>query len=177
MKWPATLLIAVAVVAASCQRERREYRPAASDVSAPVHVGSTKELHASMAPPPPTAARYEESAYAVAEGRRLYSWFNCEGCHFLGGGGIGPALMDDEWVYGNQPANVFATVVEGRPNGMPSFRNKIPEYQVWQIVAYVRSMSGHVSSDVRPGREDHMSRKPAEPSVQRNPPRTTRSER
>ena len=55
---------------------------------------------------------------------------------------MGPPLMDDEWIYGSEPENIFATIVEGRPNGMPSFRGRIPDYQVWQLVAYVRSMSG-----------------------------------
>jgi cytochrome c oxidase cbb3-type subunit 3 len=37
---------------------------------------------------------------------------------------------------------------------MPSFRGRIPEEQAWQIVAYVRSMSGLVSSDSAPNRGD-----------------------
>ena len=162
--------IALTAGAVGCDRERREYRPSASETAAPsgLMVG---ELHAGVSLPP-SANRYEKSAYAVLEGRRLYSWFNCEGCHFLGGGGIGPALMDDEWIYGSHPANVFATIVEGRPNGMPSFRNKIPEYQVWQLVAYVRSMSGQVAKDVAPGRPDHMSSRPVEQAVPWPPGRT-----
>jgi cytochrome c oxidase cbb3-type subunit III len=55
-------------------------------------------------------------------------------------------------------------VVEGRPNGMPSFRGKIPDTQVWQITAYVRSMSGLLSSTVAPGREDAMNAKKPEQS-------------
>ena len=39
---------------------------------------------------------------------------------------------------------------------MPSFRNKIPDAQVWQLVAYVQSMSGLETIDVLPGRSDHM---------------------
>ena len=35
--------------------------------------------------------------------------------------------MDREWIYGGQPANIFATIVEGRPNGMPSWRGRIPD--------------------------------------------------
>jgi len=46
--------------------------------------------------------------------------------------------------------------VQGRPNGMPSFVGKIPDYQVWEIAAYVRSMSGQLPSDVAPSRSDHM---------------------
>jgi cytochrome c oxidase cbb3-type subunit 3 len=64
--------------------------------------------------------------------------------------------MDDEWIYGSQPANIFETIVEGRPNGMPSFRNKIADQQVWELVAYVQSMSGQEPIDVLPSRSDHM---------------------
>lgn len=99
---------------------------------------------------------YEGNAYAISEGQRLYQWFNCVGCHSHGGGGMGPPLMDDKWIYGSDPENIFATIVEGRPNGMPSFRGKIPEYQVWQIVAYVQSMSGAVPKDAASGRADEM---------------------
>jgi cytochrome c oxidase cbb3-type subunit 3 len=70
--------------------------------------------------------------------------------------------MDSKWRYGSEPDNIYATIVEGRPNGMPSFRGKIPEQQVWQIVAYVRSMSGLVRMDVAPSRSDTMSAKPPE---------------
>ena len=69
---------------------------------------------------------------------------------------MGPALMDSKWIYGSKPEQIFATIVEGRPNGMPSFRGKLPDYQVWQLVAYVRSLSGNVSSNAAPGRDDDM---------------------
>jgi cytochrome c oxidase cbb3-type subunit 3 len=64
--------------------------------------------------------------------------------------------MDDEWIYGSGPTNIFNSIVEGRPNGMPSWRNKIPDEQVWQLVAYVQSMGGQAPIDVLPGRDDHM---------------------
>jgi len=89
---------------------------------------------------------------------------NCVGCHSHGGGGMGPALMDSKWIYGSKPEQIFATIVEGRPNGMPSFRGKLPDYQVWQLVAYVRSLSGNVSSNAAPGRDDDMQIKKPENS-------------
>jgi cytochrome c oxidase cbb3-type subunit 3 len=64
--------------------------------------------------------------------------------------------MDAQWIYGSEPQNIYTTIVEGRPNGMPSFRGKIPDQQVWEIVAYVRSLSGQLPKDVAPGRDDHM---------------------
>jgi cytochrome c oxidase cbb3-type subunit 3 len=69
---------------------------------------------------------------------------------------MGPPLMDDEWVYGSEPAQIFRSITEGRPNGMPSWAGRIPTSQMWQIVAYVRSMSGLVPSTVRNSRADHM---------------------
>ena len=63
-------------------------------------------------------------------------------------------------VYGSEPRNIYQTIIEGRPNGMPSFRNKIPDQQVWQLVAYVRSLSGLVPSSVRSARDDAMQTKP-----------------
>jgi len=79
--------------------------------------------------------------------------------------------MDDEWIYGSEPANIFATILEGRPNGMPSFRGKIADYQVWQLAAYVRSMSGLVSSLAAPGRSDHMQATPPEQSKKPEQPK------
>ena len=54
---------------------------------------------------------------------------------------MGPALMDDEWIYGGRLEQIHQTLVEGRPNGMPAWGGKIPDDQLWQIAAYVRSMS------------------------------------
>jgi cytochrome c oxidase cbb3-type subunit 3 len=72
--------------------------------------------------------------------------------------------MGANWIYGGQPQNIHDTILEGRPNGMPSFRGKIPDFQVWEIAAYVRSMSGLLRMDVAPGRSDHMSEKKPEQS-------------
>src|SRR5205085_7789429 len=89
--------------------------------------------------PRPVRHNYEANAYAISQGQRLFSAFNCVGCHAHGGGGIGPALMDDVWIHGSDPEIIFGGIVDGWPNGMPAFRGKIPDYQVWQLVAYVRS--------------------------------------
>ena len=59
----------------------------------------------------------------------------------------------------------FNSIVEGRPNGMPNFSGKIPEYQVWQLVAYVRSMSGQLPKDISPSRDDRMMAKQPESST------------
>ena len=140
----------------ACEREARRFSGPASTAS-PVDAARLTQLQAgSTSAPPQFTNVYEENAYAVAQGQRLFTWYNCAGCHSHGGGGMGPALMDDKWIYGHQPENIFATIVQGRPNGMPSFAGKIPEAQIWQLVAYVRSMSGLLRSDVAPSRSDTM---------------------
>ena len=64
--------------------------------------------------------------------------------------------MDSQWIYGGEPAQVFATIKQGRPNGMPSFGGHIPEEQIWQLAAYVRSLSGQLKTDRASGRSDSL---------------------
>ena len=109
----------------------------------------------------------------MSEGKTLFQQFNCVGCHAQGGGGMGPPLMDEKWIYGSDPQNIFATIIEGRPNGMPSFRGRIQDHQVWLLVAYVRSMGRYVPKDVAPGRDDHLQGKPGESSLERGQPKAS----
>ena len=81
--------------------------------------------------------------------------------------------MDDKWIYGHEPDQIFATIVEGRPNGMPSFRGKLPDYQIWQLAAYVRSLSGQVPKDTAPGRNDDMQVGKPESSKDRETPKNS----
>jgi cytochrome c oxidase cbb3-type subunit 3 len=109
------------------------------------------------AAPDPRIEKYEKNAWHVSEGERLYEQFNCVECHAHGGGGIGPALIDEEWIYGSSSPQIVATLIQGRPNGMPSFRNIMTEAQMWQVAAYVRAMGNHVPKDVPPSRGDNLS--------------------
>jgi cytochrome c oxidase cbb3-type subunit 3 len=172
MKFWRRILILVACSAllfVSCKREERGFRvqpPAAGAANAQaltdLQPGSTNQ-------PAGIKNEYEQNAYALSEGKRLFSAYNCNGCHAQGGGGMGPPLMDERWIYGGNPAQVYSTIVEGRPNGMPSFRQKVPEFQVWQLSAYVRSMSGQVSKDAAPSRDDHLQGKQPESSMKKQP--------
>jgi cytochrome c oxidase cbb3-type subunit III len=170
-----SLLIAVllGVALSACEREQRRFRetpPAATNIQQSVlQPGQPQPL--ADAPGP-----YDNNAYAVSEGKRLYEWFNCVGCHAHGGGDIGPPLMDDKWIYGSRAENIFATLQEGRPNGMPSFRGKLNEQQMWQVVAYVRSMSGQLRKDVSPSRDDNMNVKPPEQSKEKELPKAQPAE-
>lgn len=151
----------VATSPASCRRETRSYHPEAPD-AVPIQGPRSGALHAGPAPESTQVAvagrpgQYKETAQAIMEGQQLFQSFNCGGCHSDGGGGMGANLMDNRWYYGYQPQQIFDTIVQGRQNGMPSFAGRIPAYQIWEIVAYVRSISGLVSPDASSGRNDHM---------------------
>jgi cytochrome c oxidase cbb3-type subunit 3 len=139
----------------ACEREARPFQERVSKASTQRPMGT--DLYAGpQRPATPAISPFQENAYGIAEGKRLFDQFNCSGCHAHGGGGMGPPLMDSEWIYGAHPANIFASIVEGRANGMPSWRGKIPDTQVWQLVAYVQSMSGNAPVPTLPGRSDHM---------------------
>jgi len=140
------LVLILALLVSGCEREQRQYKLPAAESSSPA----------------PERTRHEENAYSVAQGKLWFRWFNCNGCHAMGGGGMGPALIDERWRYGREPQNIYQTIMEGRPNGMPSFRGRITDDQAWQLVAYVRSMSGLLAQDVAPGRHDGLSALPPE---------------
>ena len=77
----------------------------------------------------------------IAAGKQLFSAMNCAGCHFNGGGGMGPPLMDNIWIYGDSIENIGASIREGRPNGMPAFRGFLPDEQIWQLAAYAFALA------------------------------------
>ena len=163
------LVLAMVAALAGCEREFRRFGPPPGAAgSAPdtlrgtsLRPGTSEPVQPGMTPGN-QARRYEENAYSVSQGKRLFRWYNCAGCHAQGGGGMGPPLMDAKWLYGSRPEQIFETIVEGRPNGMPAFGGRIPEDQLWQIVAYVRSMSGQLRKDVAPGRADSIAAAPPE---------------
>ena len=171
LRLTACILIVVALCMQSCKREERTFRVEPPYVSGVEKIPMTAFSAGGPSTQPAKANDYENNAYGMAEGKRLYSAMNCNGCHSNGGGGMGPPLMDDKWIYGSDSGQVFATIVQGRPNGMPSFASKIPDYQVWQLAAYVRSMSGLVPSDAAPGRSDHMQSRPAENTIDPQSPK------
>ena len=174
---PMCVLVIILLASAAfsgCEREQRKFTDVAPSSARPAPVRQTElqpgapatpssaEVSSVTLPPKPGQGPFDENAWAVSEGKRLFTWYNCVGCHANGGGGMGPPLMDDQWIYGSAPEQIHATIVEGRPNGMPSFGGKIPDQQIWEIVAYVRSLSGQLRKDVRSTRNDHMSVHPSD---------------
>jgi cytochrome c oxidase cbb3-type subunit III len=166
------LALAASVALVACNRENRNLDAAPAE-SGP-HAVTVSGLYPGPTPAPtptdPRAVEYDGNAAHIANGARYYRWFNCNGCHFNGGGGIGPPLMDEDWRYGGSIEQIYASIVQGRPNGMPAFRDKIPEQQVWEIAAFVRSLSANADKLAAPSRFDHMRSTPPINNMDRAPP-------
>lgn len=166
------LAAAVLALAAGCEREHREYDSAPVQAAPPhpnlivLQPGATQG-----STPDPVGLHYEGNAYHVAQGGKWFKWFNCNGCHGNGGGAIGPALMDAPWRYGGSIDQIHASILEGRPNGMPAWRGKLTDQQAWQLSAYVRALSGNVRKDVPPSRREGMAATPALTRLPGQPPR------
>ena len=157
-----TFAVAAALTAAACERETRKYQEVSVTSTRAEGVPLSSLKPGGGPPDEHKLSPYTKNAFGQSEGKRLFAAFNCSGCHANGGGGIGPALMDDKWIYGGEIQQIAATILQGRPNGMPSFRGRVPDEQVWQIAAYVRSMGRGVRQDAAPARDDDMQVKPAE---------------
>ncbi len=133
------LLLLLAMLAAGCDRLQPHANAAA---------GGMPPVPAAVGPVPgigdvrqPLVNPLGQDATVVQDGRRLFVQMNCSGCHGgRAGGGMGPSLRDVDWLYGNRDDQVFASIAEGRANGMPAWGTRLPADQIWRIVAYVKSM-------------------------------------
>jgi len=170
------LALAALLALAGCERENREYTshgPPTTPPAEAVRVGELQPGAPLATTSDPHGRHFEDNAWHVNQGQQLYKWFNCTGCHANGGGAIGPALMDAEWRYGGSIEQIHSSIAQGRPNGMPSFRGKIPDDQIWEIAAYVRTMSGNASKYVAGGGRQGMAVAPPLSRVPKQKPKTT----
>ena len=79
---------------------------------------------------------------APQRGLMAFNAFNCVGCHMgNGGGGMGPALSAGNFIYGDEPKNIYLTIVQGRPHGMPAWGSVLPDEVVWDLVAYIKGLA------------------------------------
>ncbi len=87
---------------------------------------------------------------ARAMGERLFLNY-CAQCHGSDAGGSKgfPSLRDNDWLYGGEPANIHDSIANGRNGIMPPFGGALGDEGVRNVVAYVRSLSGLPSDNVR----------------------------
>jgi cytochrome c oxidase cbb3-type subunit III len=76
---------------------------------------------------------------------------HCGSCHGIRGtGGLGPDLTTGSFFHGSSDADLFRNIAEGIP-GTAMQGVFFEGTQVWQIVAFVRSLSGTVAESSLPG--------------------------
>jgi cytochrome c oxidase cbb3-type subunit 3 len=65
----------------------------------------------------------------------------CSACHKPDASGlVGPSLVDPYWKYGHSDAELFQTVMEGRPGGMPAWGAQLGSDRVWRVLAYLETL-------------------------------------
>lgn len=87
---------------------------------------------------------YGSDSAAVKRGEQLFLGMNCSGCHGQDAktGIFAPNLTDSYWRYGGSDADVFNSIYEGRARGMPAWGAALSTNQIWELVAYIRSLGG-----------------------------------
>ena len=77
----------------------------------------------------------------------MFVAYNCGDCHGAGGSGaMGPSLQDNRWRFGGSDAEIYRSIADGRPEGMPAWGPMIPAAHIRQLVAYTQSLG--VGKDV-----------------------------
>ena len=78
---------------------------------------------------------------SAAEGEKLFSSMNCDGCHGGGATGwVGPSLSDGRWRYGGSDGAIYQSIYYGRPRGMPAFGGILSPELTWKLVTYLQSL-------------------------------------
>lgn len=148
----------------ACKREQRDFR---TDPPVAAALDQVTVMPGGIGGTPPDVDRalghpFAGNAYQLSQGKQLFDWFNCSGCHAKGGGASGPALTDAWWRYGPDPVTVFVSIRDGRQHGMPGFREKLTAEQIWQLAYYVRALGTTAPKTAAPNRNDEMHARPAE---------------
>jgi cytochrome c oxidase cbb3-type subunit III len=115
------------------------------------------QAHAALlASAPQSGAPLTDSAIAAfvadidirARGREVYASY-CASCHAADGGGmIGPNLVDDYYIHGARPADIYRVVEDGvLDKGMPPWGKSLKPEQLRGVVAYIVSLRGTVPAN------------------------------
>ncbi len=101
---------------------------------------------------------YADYGSVAEEGRNLYLAAGCNGCHGMGGGGMGPPLTNEVWVYGKDDDTLFRLIALGTDElqkqgfsrkGSENVVGPMPpmggivksDDDMWKIIAWIRSVN------------------------------------
>lgn len=86
---------------------------------------------------------------SLAIGASIYS-SSCAICHGKQGeGGTGPSFTDNEWIHGDDLANVYKTIRDGVPaTAMISWEKQLSPQNIHQVASYILSMQENENSSL-----------------------------
>jgi hypothetical protein len=83
-----TAALALSLACAGCEREERNLHAAPFQAATSAVADETRsEVRGTGSADASLLKHYESNAYAVSQGKRLFTLYNCSGCHAQGGGG------------------------------------------------------------------------------------------
>jgi cytochrome c oxidase cbb3-type subunit 3 len=138
--------LVIGALAASGCRERTEIPATAtsggSENALVISKHADRIFAGGIAPPAERVSNTAaQDAKAADAGAALFTSMNCDGCHGGGAvGAVGPSLTDGRWRYGGADADIYRSIAEGRPKGMPAFGGVLQPAMIWRLVAYIKSL-------------------------------------
>lgn len=60
---------------------------------------------------------------------------------------MGVSLSNGYFKFGGSPADIYLTIEQGRPEGMPAWGSLLPPQTIWDLVAYVKQLSEAPSNE------------------------------
>jgi cytochrome c oxidase cbb3-type subunit 3 len=95
------------------------------------------------------AEKLVSNKMAMDSGRRLFLTYcaTCHGSDARGSQGF-PNLSDNDWIYGGQPEQIKASILDGRRGAMPSFAH-LGEKGIEEVANHVMTLSGRKADDVK----------------------------
>jgi cytochrome c oxidase cbb3-type subunit 3 len=140
----------VCTIALFATREAESVTPGPQNTTPPQLQDTTKfvahneHMIAGLVSPRDTIALrnpFEGNAAEIATGAKLYVSYNCVDCHGAdGSGAMAPAFIDGRWHFGGSAAEVYESIYQGRPDGMPAWGGLVDRASIWRLVSYVRSL-------------------------------------
>jgi mxaJ protein len=105
----------------------------------------TAQAPSDASPPQPAFKKlnpFSGKEDGIAAGKTLYIQVGCQGCHGGGGGGgMAASLIDDNWKFGSDDETLFKLIKGQIPEQtMPVVYSSLPDEQVWQILAFIRTL-------------------------------------
>jgi len=113
-----------------------------ADSGAPPSIRYPNHVAAGGSQPPAAEMKnpFADDSGSTADGLKIFSTMNCDGCHGGGAlGWVGPSLVDGRWRYGGTDGALYQSIFYGRPRGMPAYGGVMSPGAIWKVVTYIRS--------------------------------------